>query len=161
MKKTFWLLACFGILSACSCHKTPVEPAFQNSFSCKINGQLWEPNGKDGFFGFQKTLSFYFAPNETGLGIQASNRKDNQAITVACFCKNEVGSYKMKSVTPYDDFTKKCSYVTDSVKTRTIILSSIDADKRIIKGTFEFTAFNSGSCNDTLKFTEGKFELKY
>ena len=97
MKKTFWLLACFGILSACSCHKTPVEPAFQNSFSCKINGQLWEPNGKDGFFGFQKTLSFYFAPNETGLGIYADNKKDNQFINISCFCKEEVGIYVIRS----------------------------------------------------------------
>ena len=57
MKKTLWLLACFGILSACSCHKTPVEPAFQNSFSCKINGVDWKPEGGTNAAGGIKSLN--------------------------------------------------------------------------------------------------------
>ena len=160
MKKTFWLLACFGILSACSCHKKTVEPAFQNSFSCKINGQLWEPNGPDGFFGFQKTLSFYFAPNETGLGIQAKNKKDNQTLTISAYCKAEVGIYKMRDE-DFTDFNSGCTYLPDTLRTHIMTFTKIDTVLRQITGTFEFTAFNNGKCRDTLKFTEGKFELKY
>ena len=43
MKKTFWLLACFGIIYVCSCKKEPLP--FQNSFSCKIDGVDWKPEG--------------------------------------------------------------------------------------------------------------------
>ena len=160
MKKTLWLLACFGILSAGSCHKKTVEPAFQNSFSCKINGQLWEPNGPDGFFGFQKTLSFYFAPNETGLGIQASSKRDSQTLTISCLCKAEVGEYPLKNFT-FDDNKKKCSYQKyDSLKSK-MTLGSIDTIKRVLTGTFYCKTFNNGNCNDTLNITEGKFKLAY
>ena len=161
MKKTLWLLAYFGILSACSCHKTPVEPAFQNSFSCKINGQLWEPNGKDGFFGFQKTLSFYFAPNETGLGIYADNKRDNQFISIACYCNAQKGIYKMR-IGSFLEFGKVCSFVLDTLKSRTITLTKIDSVKRILVGEFDYTVYKTGgTCSDTLKITDGKFELNY
>ena len=161
MKKTLWLLACFGILSSGSCHKKTVEPAFQNSFSCKINGQLWEPNGPDGFFGVDKTLGFFFTPGEVGLGIQAKNRKNNQTMNVSCFCNDSIGSYIMRHVQPFNDYNRNCSYVLDTLKQRIVLLSSINKEKRILVGTFAFTAFNSGNCNDTLKFTDGKFQLAY
>ena len=165
MTKTLWLLACFGIVSASSCDKKTVEPVFQNSFSCKINGQLWEPNGPDGFFGFQKTLSFYFAPGETGLGIQADNKKDDQTITISCFCDAKIGIYKMKHLTPFLDFKNSCSYVIDTVKLRTITITSIDTTERMLTGIFEFTVFTTTkdckqTVRDTLKFTDGKFSLK-
>ena len=160
MKKTLWRLALFGIISACSCHKTAVEPPFQNSFSCKINGQLWEPNGPDGFFGFQKTLSYYFAPGETGLGIQARNKVNNQTLTISCFCKEDIGIYKIRNE-DFTDFNKKCGYLSDTLRKGTITFINVDKVKRILKGTFEFIATNSGNCNDTLKFTNGMFELNY
>ena len=160
MKKTFWLLACFGIISACSCKKTSVEPAFQNSFSCKINGQLWEPNGKDGFFGFQKTLSFFFAPGETGLGVQADNKAKNQFLTIHSLCKAEKGSYPLRNFS-FRDFSKNCSYQRYDTLTSMLSITSIDSIKRIITGTFNCTAYNSGFCNDTLIFSDGKFELNY
>ena len=161
MKKTFWLLACFGIISVCSCHKKAVEPVFQNSFSCKINGQLWEPVGPDGFFGFQKTLNFFFSPKEVGLGVQATNRIKNQTMNIACFCEETTGTYIMRHTNPFDDFSRKCSYALDTVKLRKVVFTEVNNVKKILKGTFEFTAYNNGSCNDTLKFTDGKFELNY
>ena len=161
MKKTFWLLACFGILSACSCHKKAVEPVFQNSFSCKVNGQLWEPVGPDGFFGADKTLGFFFSPNEVGLGIQAKNRLKNQTMNITCFCKDTTGIYLMRSEQPFNDYNLSCSYLPDTSKGRVIVFTKLDKDKRILKGTFEFIALNTGNCKDTLKFTDGKFELNY
>ena len=160
MKKTFWLLACFGILSACSCHKTPVEPAFQNSFSCKINGQLWEPNGPDGFFGVDKTLSFFFSPGETGLGIQAKNRKDDQTLTISCLCKAEIGVYQMRYPS-FNDYKKGCDYQRFDTLNSVMSLTNIDTVKRVLTGTFYCKTSNTGNCHDTLKFTDGKFQLAY
>ena len=160
MKKTLWLLACFGILTASSCQKKQVEPTFQNTFSCKINGQLWEPNGPDGFFGFQKTLSFFFSPGETGLGIQASSKTDSQTLTISCLCKAEIGIYQMRYPS-FNDYKKGCDYQKFDTLNSKILITNIDTVKRELFGTFYCKIISTGACNDTLKITDGKFQLKY
>jgi hypothetical protein len=161
-KKTLWLLACFGILTASSCKKKQVEPIFQNTFSCKINGQLWEPNGENGFLGFQKTLSFYFAPGETGLGIQADNKKAKQFINISCLCENKVNTYRMRNASfLFFEQIPACSFVLDTLKSHTISITKIDDDLKIITGTFEYTVYKTGgNCEDTIRITDEKFNLK-
>ncbi len=157
MTKTLFLLACFGFFTLASCKKKQVEPAFQNSFSCKVNGQLWEPNGPDGFFGFQKMLSFFFSPGETGLQIQANSKKDDQYLTISCLCKAEIGENQMR----YPRFTSTCDYQKFDTLNSKILITKIDTVKRILNGTFHCVLYNYERCNDTLKFTDGKFQLKY
>ncbi len=159
MKKTFWLLACFGIFYACACKEKPVEPVFQNTVSCKVNGVDWAPNGPDGFLGFDKTLSYFFAPGETGLGIQALNREANQVLTFACYCKAEVGDYPMRNFSFRNDKTR-CTYAKYTSFGR-VSITNIDTVKRILSGTFDTKNPVKGDCNDSLMITDGKFELKY
>ena len=115
-----------------------------------------------GFFGADKTLGFFFSPNEVGLGIQAKNRKDSQTMNLSCFCQDSTGSYLMRHVTPFSDYNRNCTYLLDTLKRRVIMITMIEKEKRILTGTFEFTTYKTGGvCLDTLTISDGKFQLNY
>ena len=170
MKKTFWLLACFGCLSACSCHKTPVE--FQNSFSCKVNGVDWKPEGGTNATGGIKSLSldvgkFYFdAINNDALkNIRDSKTGDDivyQGIRfIVFFDINKSQILKGNTFYRYGPTNEGCSnYYSDSIPSNNLKVTALDTLKKIVKGVFEFEA-TSPSCRQIVKVTNGNFEVKY
>ena len=55
---------------------------------------------------------------------------------------------------------KGSNYFLDTTTNRLLIITKLDTEKRIISGTFEFTAI-SDKCKDTLKFTKGRFDANF
>ena len=54
--------------------------------------------------------------------------------------------------------SKNCDYRIDNLIDGWIEISKYDINKSIVSATFEFTAYNS-NCADTLKVTEGRFDI--
>ena len=173
MKKTLWLLACFGIFYGCSCRKTPVEPAFQNSFSCKINGVDWKPEGGTNATGGIKSLnidvvkySFFNKINIDALrNIRDSKTGEDIIFEGMNFGINlELNNTTIINTNAFYKFDKNnegCSrYYSDSVPTNIVKVTELDEYAKIVKGTFEFEAA-SLTCKKNVRITEGKFEVKY
>ena len=171
MKKTFWLLTFFGCLFACSCHKTPVD--FQNSFSCKVNGVDWKPEGGSNATGGIKSLNIdvgkypYFNAISIDVLKQIRDSKTGDDLIFEGFklaVDLELGKVKIlgKSAGDYIyNFKNGCSYYyPDSSISNKMIVLDLDTLQRRIKGNFEFSA-TSPTCRQTLKVTEGQFEVKY
>ena len=172
MTKTLWLLACFGIFYACSCHKTPVEPAFQNSFSCRINGVDWKPEGGTNATGGIKNPTiivgkFYFDAIDIDAlkNIRDSKTGDDivfEGIKFIVFLDtNKPQILKGSTFYKYGPTNNGCSrFYSDSISTNMVKVLTLDTSKRIVKGIFEFEA-TSPTCNQTVKITNGNFEVKY
>ena len=171
MKKTLWRLALFGIISACSCHKTPVEPTFQNSFSCKINGVDWKPEGGTNATGGIKSLSidvvkysFFNAISINAIKNIRDEKTGNSIIFEGInFTLNLELNTKtiIKKSSFYQYANNGCSdYYSDSIPSNMVKVDALDSIQKIVKGIFEFEA-KGPLCGKTLKFTEGKFEVKY
>lgn len=59
-----------------------------------------------------------------------------------------------------------CEYHLDTTKSRFVNLVRFDTQERIASGTFGMTLYNSAkynttSCSDTLKITDGRFDVRY
>ena len=175
MKKTIWLLACFGILLAFSCGKKIVEPTFQNSFSCKINGVYWEPAGGINATGAINTPDISvgrFVDDTMGINIytlkqiideKTSERLVYEGINLIArldLNKNRI-LYKGSYFYNYKNKICNSEYNPDSLVSNYVKIIVLDTIQKRAKGIFEFEAKNKSCANDILKITEGKFEIKY
>lgn len=173
MKKTLWLLACFGILSAGSCHKKTVEPAFQNSFSCKVNGVDWKPEGGTNAPGGIKSLNIdvgrFFASDAININtlkqVRDSKTGDDlvfEGINVVLYLRpNEDKILSKNTGDFFYNYKNGCTrYYPDSTINDKITIVNLDTVKNIVKGTFRFEA-KSPTCGEKLLVTDGKFVIKY
>ena len=172
MKKTFWLLAFFGILSACYYQKKLIEPVFQNSFSCKINGVDWKPEGGSNATGGIKSLSIDVGkyPYFNAISIDAlkqirdSRTGDNltfEGFNFAVSLLPPNSTHLIYGNNFFYNFKNGCSsYYPDSLPSNRVTILALDTLSKIVKGTFEFEA-KSPTCKQTVVITDGKFEVKY
>ncbi len=171
MTKTLCLLACFGIFTLASCKKKQVEPAFQNSFSCKVNGVDWKPEGGTNAVGGinSKTIDvgkyYYNAISIDALKNVRDAKTGNSIIFEGVRLRVFLEVDKYQSIIgnafyQYGDNSNGCSnYYADSTSTNIVKVTSIDSINRRVKGIFEFEA-KSRLCG-TVKATNGIFEVKY
>ena len=67
-----------------------------------------------------------------------------------------------ESIQDYTDYNNKSgclTYSIDSSYNRRLTILSIDTINFIVEGTFEFTAISE--CQDTVRITDGYFEIEY
>ncbi len=171
MTKTLCLLACFGFFTLASCKKKQVEPAFQNSFSCKVNGVDWKPEGGTNATGGinSKTIDVYRLSFSNLISIDAlknvrDSKTGNSIIFEGVILRVFLEVDKIQPVirtTFYQYHDGGCNnYSSDSIPSNMVKVISLDSIQKIVKGIFEFEA-KGPLCGKTLKFTEGKFEVKY
>ena len=171
------LLACIGF-SACEKEKTPPTeleklPAAtqegKNTFGCLVDGKAWTPKWggllKPGITPYYNnvlgnfSIITYFYKNgkfESGFSIGQK---------FAPFF--EPGTYFMDiGQSNYFLISKTCvdSVISDSRIYHNINgvfqITRLDVSTGIISGTFEFDAV-SETCQDTVRITEGRFDIKY
>ena len=175
MKK--YLIFVFPLLLLLAyCHKPPEpepnpEPDLpaatqegKGTIGCYINGKPWVPKP---YIAISKPQFFEVVFDETRdnfLGILAHRDGSlNQRLGIFSY-STKIGNNLLvthNTMSFYDlSDSNKCNgsiYLLDTTKTRTLVITKLDKEKRIISGTFEFTATND-KCNDTLKFTKGRFD---
>ena len=73
------------------------------------------------------------------------------------------GTYNLNSLNNsyarYSDILTSCDYEVDTIQSGTMNILKFDTINFIISGTFEFT-IGTSVC-DTIKITEGRFDLKF
>ncbi|TDE18364.1 DUF6252 family protein [Dyadobacter psychrotolerans] len=176
MKKTnLYTTALVALLLIWGCDKgpelTPLTQEGKNTFSCKVNGKVWIPDGRGSIFvnippidgGFFRGdqysiskiwISTYSSDNQEvhlfletiDVGPKNLDRKTHPY--GASFQPSNYGLYRN---------SQQKEFITSNINTGTITLIKADTLTGIISGTFEFTAANSSG--NVTKITDGRFDI--
>ena len=138
----------------------------KNTFGCLIDGEAWVAKVPplSGLGGSPRTNAVY---NSTNGGFGASGLLKNNEGTIFQKVKLEafisgIGTYSIYPFTEsFVDAKADCVvYLLDSLNDNFLQIDTLDLDRRIVAGRFEFTAINYESgCSDTIQVTEGRFDL--
>jgi len=173
------LIVSLFCLSACKKDNYSLPPETQTgagTFSCKINGRVWVPNGSDGYSG-QNTKCFYqyIYPTPVGFVFSISAAKyDNnplegvqvstdsirlfQGMTVS-LGSGKLGESGKGRFTRYAFNSIDVKYETSDISKGELILTRFDETNRIASGTFWFDAANASG--EIVHVTEGRFDVKF
>ncbi len=181
--KTYLLLLATIVLCSLQCRKTPRPPATDipglppatqtgaNTLGFLLNGQPWTPQGSNG----TANLSIDFDPGiDNGilgiLGYRVLNASNSSQIVLGIrdslnFIKPpqsyRIGKPSMGGLIFSDQFF--CTRDSDDNTNFCegfIRIQKLDRINRIISGSFECKLFNP-SCGDTIKITNGRFDMKF
>ncbi|MBK7344920.1 MAG: hypothetical protein IPJ06_18580 [Saprospiraceae bacterium] len=125
----------------------------------------WTPHCISDFFGCSAVDCQYYVGSRTIelVAIKENHDKSiNQGMTLVKYNTNIGENEITYKSSVYSDLNNKSgcfSYFIDTSFTRTVSIIKVDSLDYIISGTFEFTAVNQ--CFDTVKITDGYFDLKY
>ena len=179
MKNSILLLLIAFVFCFAQCQKDKIDsnglpPATQegkNTLGFLLNGQPWTPQGNSGTGNL--SIDFDQGFNNGILGIVAyrtlSASDKTQFILGIADSLNFLNSpftliIKKKSIGGMSFSTKNyCDILhTDTTiyESGKINISKLDRINRIVAGTFEGILFKQ-ICGDTLKITEGRFDMKY
>ena len=184
------LLLLVGVTSI-QCNKTTDDPndlppetqTGAGTFACKINGVVWKYKDHDyEFLSSRPVTHWSFSPNESMGVLRISGQRYTNDNSVA----DDVVALGADSLTllkeritigdpaafglDYNNFngSSSCQYfASQQVYDRSknfyrdgkLTLTYLDLKARIISGTFYCTIYQTGC--DTLKITDGRFDLKY
>lgn len=182
MAAKYQLLLLLLCLLFCACRKSfkppphnnnipglpPVTQSGANTLGFLLNGVPWTPEGNN-------NLSVDFDPgfNEGIVGvvayrlISASNHSVfsfgiQDSLNYIHFPKKILVGKKTLAQFSFTDsnFCERIHYDTVVYRNGYLTISVLDKTKRVFAGTFEATLFNP-QCGDTIKITNGRFDLKF
>jgi hypothetical protein len=181
MKHFSKLLLCLSLFilfiqSSCKKEKLPPETATgANTLGCKVNGEIFVPSGGDPTIGWYPVQGGGVSVgNVNGMRVEATS-KNQKFIDLYIKNINAPGIYNLdKNTSPFPDATKPESYGSYAVKDNNGNYSTFVTNSSysgwinvkhilpggIYAGTFEFTAYNIQT-GDTVKITDGRFDVKY
>ncbi|HEY2722167.1 MAG TPA: hypothetical protein VGI82_10605 [Chitinophagaceae bacterium] len=153
----------------------PITQEGKNTFGCRVNGKVWIPSFKCQLFGNQcaeleYTVIPQFSGSDTSLffSLSAGNDAGNHQYFVIAPVRP--GSF-IKGVGNYSDSISVnfFGYLGDFWKydatfTRMLYpvfnITTIDAEKKVVAGTFSFTLFTQ-DLKDSAVITDGRFDLQF
>ncbi|MCF0056478.1 DUF6252 family protein [Dyadobacter sp. CY356] len=163
------------VLLLWSCDKgpdlTPTTQEGKNTFSCKVNGKVWIPDGTGDWFGVAKAINGGFAGygshNPPTIHLWTYS-KDNSEMHI--FLKTiEVGIHDLNKDTyriDRDFFPENygwyraadgTSCITNRNQRGSVTVTKADTISGVISGTFEFEGGNS--LGQRVKITDGRFDV--
>jgi hypothetical protein len=164
------------ITSSSNCIKSGLNtatlpPATQdgkNTCGFLVNGKVWLPRGDNGFPNLNCNYDATYRGGSFNInGYMYENGANNSiSFVVAIDSLQSTGFYKLNvkggGIGEYcNKVTLCCYYWTDTIPNHNAFLSitKLDKQKRIIAGTFEFAQSQRGC--DTVRITQGRFDMKY
>jgi hypothetical protein len=151
---------------------TPVTQEGKNTFSCKVNGKVWIPDGRGDIFVTIKPIYGVYYYNSLIDTIYAhittySSSGEELHLFLRTF---DVGIHMLDNDTQVAGasfypknygyfFSKNKAYVTSKEHTGFIEISKSNVSSGIISGTFEFIA-TTETC-ESVHITEGRFDLNH
>jgi hypothetical protein len=142
----------------------PATQEGKHTFGCLVDGKSWVTRIST------DVSSFY---QEGVLLITAfNNNKDvHQGMSIHIHDQNlseqqyhlsDNNRDQFSNAANFGDSISKCAFETTSEFTGTVVITHLDEGygKWIISGTFEFEAYSS-ECQQTVKVTDGRFDLTY
>jgi hypothetical protein len=178
LKNCWFYLLLASSLHACSWFGDPspsLPPETQegkNTFACLVNGKLWVAEfGSKDIFNTQKTEAQYDPFRQGRVSIRATNDKRE---TINILIPEIPVNLKMYRATldtlsqntalmlpSISSINLKCSGTQiGSYYTGYTLIKKFDLQKRIIAGSFELV-IKSAACQDTLKITQGRFDMTF
>jgi len=168
-----------------SCEESLPRPTKKgkDTFGVKINGRNWLP--ETGLFGPDPTSARY---GNSRLTVHAAktNKNTNEYIYIYIENITKPGEYAINfntlppplgtSYTNYGTYShndkmyqdpvtgqlgKYVYYTTNANHKGKVKITKLDIDKKIVAGTFEFTAEDYNNSNQTVKLTKGRFDLNF
>jgi len=151
-----------------SCKKEPepltLPPATQtgeNTFGCKVNGEVFVPNGNVYYKSFSEPV---YLTEDSLFGFSCYNVRDFDCKTNIRVRLFEVFEQGLQSnFDNYQGYFSGCmgglsgSFRINQEETNSVIISRFDLDERIVSGTFEYNLINDNE--ETLSITEGRFDV--
>jgi hypothetical protein len=175
MKPNIKLYAGAMLLLLLGCDKgpdlTPITQEGRNTFSCKVNGKVWIPDGTGDWFGVANPINGGFA----GYGslnpptIYLRTYKQDKTELLIFLKTIEVGIHELNQDTyriDRDFFPENyawyqgavgVSFITNRNQTGRVVVTKADTTSGIISGTFEFEGGNS--LGQKVKITDGRFDV--
>ena len=150
---------------------TPMTQEGKNTFSCKVNGKVWIPDGTGDWFGLAKPINGGFVGYGSSTPPTIYMRtysKDKTELYI--FLKTiETGNHELNQTTLEidKDFSPEnygwyqgpdgISFMTNQTHIGRVTITRADTISGVISGTFEFEARNS--LGQTVKITDGRFDI--
>jgi hypothetical protein len=180
-----WLALFVLSATLTQCKKESLPPESQTGagvFACRINGAVWKYSDPKGALNLREVTNWTYSPNENqgklrisgyNYGNQSSSI-DHLGITADSLSINKIAIANVTSKRlslAYDNNqaqVNQCAnyYTQISLDTSKnfyrqgkLEVTKLDLQAKIISGRFECTIFQTGC--DTLKITDGRFDLKF
>jgi hypothetical protein len=152
-------------------YKAQLPPATQegkNTCGFLVNGKVWLPRGDNGFSNLNCIYDETFMGGAFNINgyMYESGANNSISFVVAIDSLQSSGLYKLNvkggGVGKYcNGVTLCCYHWTDTIQNHNAFLNitKLDKQKRIVSGTFEFALTTSGC--DTVRITQGRFDMNY
>jgi hypothetical protein len=169
----FLLLTIIVFFESCnlfdSANEEKLPPATQegkNTFGCLVNGKIWLPKGQAGpTSNLDLHYDEFFGNGALNLSAYRIDEDEDEAIGLFSDSLKSVGSYQLddynRQALLFDNAKTFCAYYNDPDVYRSghLVITRFDLPNRIISGVFESTLYKQ-NC-DTVKITEGRFDMKF
>jgi hypothetical protein len=150
---------------------TPLTQEGKNTFSCKVNGKVWIPDGRGSVFVNIPPIDggfYYNYANNERFGIIRIIASNNAGEDIEIFLNSiKTGVHLLDSNTKITDFSpanycfffsaQKSMSMTSAKNVGKVTIFKADTISGIISGTFDFNAGNSKS--EIVKITDGRFDI--
>lgn len=163
-----YIITCVILSILIGCSKNRLTPATQvgaNTFSCKIDGEVFKPESRGGIFDAPPITVYNFSI--AGFVLSARFNKTNngnipKAVEINLFHLKEKGVYDL-GINPYAiyrlTYAGGPTYYTNNVYTGRVTITRCDTINKIYSGTFFFKAIDENT-GKVVNVTDGRFDVK-
>ena len=165
--KILLVLPFLSVLLALSCKKDGLPKATQsgeNTMAAKVNGKPWQKKACVSCTGGGTGLKVTYEDRDF-FAVTGEDHDSGSRIALAISSLKSVGTYSLNSnnvdyarLFKLDDGTY---YYTSLKNTGQVTITKLDIANQIISGTFDFTAEDVNNPANTIKVTDGRFDIKY
>ncbi|RYE13561.1 MAG: hypothetical protein EOP45_20990 [Sphingobacteriaceae bacterium] len=155
------------ILIVSSCRKNGLPKATQtgeNTMVAKVDGKLWQKKACVSCTGGGTGLIVSYE-DRNFFGVTGEDHDSGSRIALSISSVKRVGTYNLSSKTlDYGRLFKIGSgpyYYTSTKNTGQVTITKLDLTNQIISGTFDFTAEDENNPANTIKVTDGRFDVKF
>ncbi|MCO4291439.1 DUF6252 family protein [Solitalea sp. MAHUQ-68] len=153
------------LLVLSSCQKNDDEPqetqTGANTMSCKIDGKRWKATPCNVCINGGSGLEVFFDETINTFGIDGQMSENNKLKTIRIYIPLliKTNTLSENNFAFYAELNKE--FKTNNTYQGTVIITKLDRAKKIISGRFEFTGIDTFNPSDSVKVTEGLFDVKY
>ncbi|MCF0056479.1 DUF6252 family protein [Dyadobacter sp. CY356] len=162
------------VLLLWSCDKgpdlTPTTQEGKNTFSCKVNGKVWIPDGTGDWFGVARAINGGFTTNNANDRTIYLRTYKQDKTELHIFLKTiAVGIHELNQKTNLRDRNffpenygwyqgaEGIGFMTNPNQRGRVVITKADTISGVISGTFEFEGGNS--LGQRVKITDGRFDV--
>ncbi len=166
-KHTGIFLLCILAFTVFSCTKNnlpelpPATQTGENTFGCKVNGEIWLPKGWGNYPKFSEP--FYHLSASGLFGFKARNNKDyeiTEIFSLELDSMFDIGIYVYDSIVLNETYSNENGiyFIPDTLYENYFEITKIDTENKIVSGLFEFHLISVDGTTSVV-VTEGRFDV--